>query len=1103
MTLYEFCPSCKFASPLGFQFCGRCGARLGGAPPLTSPSPSSVLPAAPPYMEAERRQLTVMFCDLVNSTVLADQLDPEDLREIVRAYQQTCVEVIDYYEGHTAQYLGDGLLVYFGFPQAHEDDARRAVSAALGICGAMERLNDRLQATYKRQLAVRLGIHTGMVVTGEMGAGHRHEQLALGQAPHVAARLQGLASPNTVLLSATTYRLVHSAIACESLGEHRLRGVAQPLVVYRALHPRPQQSRFQPVEHDHLSPFVGRDGELQQISECFTTSVRERRSRVVLLRGEAGIGKSRLAYTFIEQVAQQTSAVLRSFCSVYTQNSAFHPIIDLVHRRCGFRSDDSAEQKLTKLATVLASNALPHIEAFPLLALLLSLPLPDHYEVFDWSPQRQKQRTIELLLRLLRLSAGAGMPLIILVEDLHWVDPSSLEFLSYLIESNGQEAFFVLLTCRPSFVSPWSACPHVNEIDLNRLTNASATEIVHRISGKPLPPEVLLQVLEHAEGVPLFIEELTKTLLESGQLRAGEERYEVLNPLRALAIPATLQDSLTARIDRLSNAKTVLQLGAVLGREFTYEMLLWLWPLDEETLLQHLAQLQESGLLFLRDVFPNTTYVFKHALIQEATYQSLLKSTRQRHHQKIAHLLEERDPETAQTRPELLAYHYTEAALAEAAIVQWLKAGRLANQRSAHLEAISHLTKGIALLADLLDLIERDRHELDLHLALGAALITIRGYTDPVVEKTFARAQEICERGGEAPERFWALIGLHLYHQVRGNLGEAGRLSRLIQRLADASGQAALRAIALFLQGSQGFFLGDFRTSLAQLETAYTLAPPEDSTYRAITGCDLQVLALCFGALVLWHRGEPERAQARGEQAIALARKLHHPHTLTAALIFVGGELRFYLGQREGMRRDAQEIIRISEEQCFPHWLAEAQFFLVWAEQGCTATPATGAGQTAYAELHRTIDAHAGVAHPLFLGILGDLLIAAGQLDSAREVAQQAVAAADQTGVRFWSAELLRIGGEAAARSGLHSDAERAFLDALEVARQQGSVALGARALTSLCRLWQVHPRPQRARELLTRLAAAPQPDVSEWQGALAMLAELAQGGTPCACQAN
>jgi tetratricopeptide (TPR) repeat protein len=707
------------------------------------------------------------------------------------------------------------------------------------------------------------------------------------------------------------------------------------------------------------------------------------------------------------------------------------------------------------------------------------------------------------------------MPLVILVEDLHWIDPSSFEFLSYLIESKKQEALFILLTYRPSFASPWPAYPHVHEIDLNRLTHVAATEIVHRISGKPLPPEVLIQVLDQAEGVPLFIEELTKTLLESGQLRAGEERYEVLSPLRALAIPATLQDSLTARIDRLSSAKTVLQVGAVLGREFTYEILLSLLPLDAETLQQHLAQLQESGLLFLRGVFPEITYVFKHAMIQETAYQSLLKRTRQRYHRKIAHLLEERYPEIAQKRPELLAYHYTEADLTKAAIEQWLKAGRLANQRSTHLEAISHLTRGIALLASLPGSIERDRYELDLHLSLGAALITIRGYTDPVVEQTFARAQEICEQDGEAPERFWVLVGLHLYHQVRGNLGEAGRLAHLIQRLADVSGQPALRATALFLQGSQGFFLGDFNTALAPLEESYALALLEDSTYRVITGCDLRVLALCFSALVLWHRGEPERALVRGEQAIGLARELHHPYTLAAALIFIGGELRFYLGQREAMRRDAQEIIRISEEQRFPHWLVEAQFFLAWAEQSCPAALARCAGSPVYAELHRMIDKHAGVAHPFFLGILGDLLLTDGQLDPAWEVAQQALSTADRTGVRFWSAELLRIVGEAAARSeppstdgrvgATFAAAERAFLNALEVARQQGSVALEARVLTSLCRLWQAHQQPQRARELLERLAVdgAPQPDTSEWQYAQAMIKELAQGRTLRTFQPN
>ena len=539
-------------------------------------------PAEPRPPDAERRQLTVMFCDLVDSTALSGQLDPEDLREVVRAYQATCTAVIQHFDGSIAQYLGDGLLVYFGYPQAHEDDAQRAVRAALGIIEAMGTLNTRLELDKSIRLAVRLGIHTGLVVVGEMGGSGRQEQLALGETPNVAARIQGLAAPDTVAISEATSRLIQGYFACHDLGPHILRGLAAPVQLYRVLGESGVQSRLEVVSARGLTPLVGRGSEVTLLLERWE-QVKDGAGQVVLLSGEAGIGKSRLVQALKDQMAQEPHTRVEYRCSPYHQHSALAPIIAHIERVLAWERDTVPHEKLS----------------------------------------------------------------------------------------------------------------------LSRLPRPQAARLVHGVTGgKPLPTEILAQIVAKTDGIPLFVEELTKTVLESGLLQEIEGAYELAGPLPPLAIPTTLQDSLMARLDRLAPVKAVAQLGATIGRQFGYELLQAVSPLDDTALQQHLRQLVEAELLYQRGVPPQATYLFKHALIQDAAYQSLLKSTRQQYHQRIAQLLAERFPATAETQPELLAHHYTEAGLAEQAIPYWQQAGQRAIQRSANLAAINHLTKGLDVLHD-------------------------------------------------------------------------------------------------------------------------------------------------------------------------------------------------------------------------------------------------------------------------------------------------------------------------------------------------------------------------------------------------------------------
>jgi class 3 adenylate cyclase len=548
---------------------------MGDAASQADQTPRAAMtPPEPRSPEAERRQLTVLFCDLVDSTPLASQLDPEELREVVRAYREACAKVIARYEGHIAQYLGDGLLVYFGYPQAHEDDAQRAVRSGLGILEALAQLNTGLEQERGVQLAVRLGIHTGPVVVGEMGGGTHHEQLALGETPNIAARLQGLAVPNTVVITGTTFQLLRGFFACQSLATPRLKGVAQQLTVYQVLSESTVRSRLDVAGKIGLTPLVGRGHEVGLLLERWA-QVKDGLGQVVLLSGEAGIGKSRLVQVLTEHVAAEPQTWLTPCqCSPYYQNTALYPLIDLLERvLLRFEREESPQQRLSKLEGFLVQYGLPLAETVPLFASLLSIPLAPNYAPLPLSAEQQKQKTLQALLTIM-LRIAAQQPMLFVMEDLHWVDPSTLELLSLLVDQGPTARILTLFTCRPDFSSPWTGRSHLTHVTLPRLPPRQAAEMTGRVArGKALPAEVVEQVVAKTDGVPLFVEELTKMVLESGLLQEQEDRYALTGPLPPLAIPATLHDSLMARLDRLAAGKEVAQLAATLGRTFPYELL--------------------------------------------------------------------------------------------------------------------------------------------------------------------------------------------------------------------------------------------------------------------------------------------------------------------------------------------------------------------------------------------------------------------------------------------------------------------------------------------------------------------------------------------------
>jgi predicted ATPase/class 3 adenylate cyclase len=1063
-------------------------AKVDRATPIESPL------AAPRAPEAERRQLTVLFCHLVDSTVLASQLDPEEWREVVRAYQDTCAKVIARYEGHIAQYLGDGLLVYFGYPQAHEDDAQRAVRAGLGMVEALGQRNTRLAQERGVQLAVRLGIHTGLVVVGEMGGGTRQEQLALGETPNLAARLQGIAAPNTPVISAATLQLLGGFFACQSLGPHLLKGFTQPLEVYQVLSESTARSRLDAAGSTSLTPLVGRESEVALLLERWA-QVTDGLGQVVLLSGEAGIGKSRLVQVLQEHVAAGPQAWLTPCqCSPYYQNTALYPLIDLLERvALRFEREEAPEQKVRKLEGFLVQYGLPLAEAVPLLAALLSMPLSADYAPLTVLPEQLKQKTLYALLTIL-VRIAAQQPVLFVVEDLHWIDATTLEFLNLLVDQGPSARIFALFTFRPDFTPPWTGRSHLTHMTLPRLPRRQAAEMTGRMAhSKVLPVEVVEQVVARTDGVPLFVEELTKMVLESGLLQEREERYELAGPLPPLAIPTTLHDSLMARLDRLATVKSLAQLGATLGREFAYDLLQAVSPWDETTVRRGLQQLVEAEFLYQQGLPPQATYRFKHALIQEAAYQSLLRSTRQQYHQRIAQVLEARFPELRETQPELLAHHYTEAGLREQAIAYWQWAGQRSIARSAYVEAINQLSTGLEYLKVLPKTPERVAHELTLLMALGRALIATKGYGASEVGATYTRARALCQQGVQSPQLFTVLFGLWQFYVLQAELPLARELGEQLLALAQHLQDSAYvleahRSLAFTL-----FSLGEMAAARAQAEQGIVLYhPPTHHVHVYTYGQDPGTSCLAYAALALWYLGYPEQALQRCHEMLTLARELSHPFSLAHALYF-GSLLHQHRREVHEARECAEAAITLATEHGFALYEVRGKLQQSWAltEQGQLAE---GIDQ-----MRQSLTAYrgtgSGLVLPYFLARLAEACGKEKHIEAGLHLLDEALTLVEKHGECWWEAELHRLKGVFRLLQAVPDakQAEGCLQQALATSGRQQAKSLELRAATSLARLWQQQGKRQEANDLLAPIYGwfTEGFDTADLQEARALLDEL------------
>ncbi len=1068
------CPSCGSESPDEAKFCSNCGTKLAaadGAPPARRTPTSD-------GMRAERRQLTVMFCDIAGSTKLSEQLDPEDLMEVVRRYQAACAEVIERFGGSIAQYLGDGLLVYFGYPTAYENAPERAARAGLEILDALDALNRGLLREFNTSLKLRLGIHTGLVVIGEVGAGSKREQLAVGDTANIAARLEGLARPNTGVVSDATRELIRGLFETESLGEQALKGIATPMEVHRLL--RVSETRSRRV----LTPFVGRERELAAMRERWTEAGQGRGSATLLV-ADAGVGKSRMIPAFKDALVG-AYRLHEAYCSPFFVNSVLHPVVEMLRVQTAIGRDDAGEAALGKLRAWLAGLPGEVPDALPLLAGLLGIPPRAGYEDLELSPQARKLRLNEALLACL-LTPAVEVPTLIIVEDMHWVDPSTLDLIEQLIARLPEHRAALLMTARPNFESPWAAVEHVHAEHLRPFGEQDTTALVLAMTeGHNLPPRMLAQLVSRTDGIPLFVEELTRMLMDAGQIE----------DTKASAIPTTLHDSLMARLDRLQPlARKVAQLGATIGRGFPHELLRRIFSGTDEELSAGLEQLLDSQLIY-REGGGTPTYTFKHALIQDTAYESLLKRTRQEYHARIARALSEGSGGLGEAEPELLAQHLGAAGRPhhEAAARQWLRAGEQAQASSSNQEAVSHFQRGLALL-DAVSEEHRLQLEVSLLSKLGTTLSAIKGYAADEVEQAYARAHALCNRLGQTPERFWVLWGLWAFYLVKGVHSKGVHFAELMLELARSQDDEGLLLEAEFSLGLSFFFMGDdlprARKHLERVVDRYDADRHHGNAL--LTGQDVGVTSHSVSALVHFQLGEIDVAVQRHEQALALSERLGHSFSRAYAL-GCAAWFQLYMRDHESSQRHAQAAVELSQEQSFGWWLVWGMILGGSAGVGLGAPQAAAQIEQGLALWRQT---GSGFTVPYFLGLLFEARRAeALDPEGIEALLDEASRLAEDNHERFFSAELARLRGELALGRGDESARERAdeaFGVAMSTAASQGAHAWALRAATARARLLKRRGQPERGRELLAGAHAAftDQPAIPDVVEARELLREL------------
>ena len=1036
------------------------------------PTPNSELRTSQP-LAGERRQLTVLFCDMVGFTELANRVDPEVLQGIIRGYEDACAVCITRYEGYVFQRLGDGIVAFFGYPLAHEGEAERAIHAGLAIIESLSKLD----VPEVGQLHVRIGIATGVVVVA--GA----EKGAVGETMNLASRLQGIAPVDSIVVSERVRRLAGGVFDYTDLGAQSLKGIAQPTRAYRIAGVSHAASRFEAATQAGLTPLVGREHEIALLLERWQLA-QDGEGQVVLLSGEPGIGKSRILSALVEQLEEDSVSTLRFQCSPYHVNSAFHPIIDNFERTLQFGRDETVESKLDKLEALVVTQYGRPVEDVRFVATLLSLPCEARYGALTITPQKHKDETLRVLVDL-TVASATKHPTMLVFEDAHWADPTSLDVLDVLIDRVRTMPLLIVLTHRPEFQSRWARHGHVTALNLSKLTRAQSSAIIAKLTGDTaLPPEVLGQILSKTDGVPLYVEELTKNLIEaigtSGQ-----------SPLQ-FTIPATLQDALMARLDRLGRAKEIAQIGAAIGREFSYALLAAVTATPTIDLDNALQQLTDSELAFRRGVPPEATYTFKHALIQDAAYDSLLKSRRQELHATIAQVLAADFPQITTTEPERLAHHLTAAGQVAAAIPFWQQAGTLALKRLALTEAIAHLNQGMTLIGTLPQSSERDEKELDLRIPLGTAWIALKGWGAPELWTSLQPALELAKSLDRHDALLPVSYGLWTSVLVQGRIAES--LDRVNNMLAtaEASGDPDLLLVAQAAACTTRYFLGDFTQSHVHGDRVLALYNEEQHRHLAdLLNRDPKTTARIFVSPGTWMLGYLDRAVQVSEASITHARWRGHPFDLGFALALRCLILDFRCDSEQTLAyaAEAEGIGRTHSLTYISDVLAQVMKGIAWLRAGRLAE-----GIPQLQGALETFNAHGvEISMPYYRAVLAEGLALSGDLAGGLRLIEEGLAQIARPGweERWYLAEVLRLKGELLLAQEIkrqkakgkrqksentaprpltpdpQGEAEACFLQAIAVAQEQHAKSWELRASTSLARLWQSQGKCKEAYELL------------------------------------
>jgi class 3 adenylate cyclase/predicted ATPase len=1035
------CQACKAPALPASLFCSKCGVRLD---PIASPyvdtfgSSTSLVPKSRRNKQ-ERRQITLMFCDLVGSTRLSVSLDPEQYGDLILAYREVASAAIRRYGGSIGRYLGDGLLVYFGYPSAHEDDAVRAVRSGLEIISGIAALNSKLVGSDHDPLAVRIAIHTGLVVVGDIRSGEDTEQMAvIGDMPNLAHAVQKRSKENTVTITDATYELVKAHFRCERQGHYLVEGRSRPIDIIEVIGVVDGRARHEALKQLH--PMLGREQELELLLESWRQT-QEGFGQSVLIRGEPGIGKSRLIQAFTDSLGDRESFVFTCQCSAYHNTSALYPIIDLLSNVVDLQRDDTDIQKLDKLARSVARTDPSLSDFLPFLAETMGISATNLDSLATMDPQEKRQRVFVGLVQWV-LALAARKPIVLVVEDLHWADDSTLVLLELLVQQAEAARILLVLTFRPGFKAREALQARSTQLALHRLSPSHCLSMVTYVAGgKDLPTPLLTEILARTDGIPLFVEELTKAIIKSGLLQESYGRYELSGPIPASAIPVTLRDSLTARLDLVSEAKPIAQLAATLGRTFDFTTLLVISASDPTLLENSLTELVQSEFLSQHGIPPDATYSFRHALIQEAAYESLLKRDRQAHHRRIAQTLESSFRKLVDAQPEVIAVHYAGAGLTERAVEFWEIAGRKAGMRSANVEAMAHFSNALQYIATLPRIAARKERELGLLVAMGAQLLITKGNAAPEVLTVYNRALRLSEEVGDTPLLFKTLYGLLVFHIVRGELSEAVPIGERLLTQAEQANDPEFLLQAHRPMGLCRLYLGQFIAARHHLQTALALYEPDrDQTHRFEYGSDPGVLARCNLSWVEWFLGYADRALEYCNDAVEHAKQLAHPHSLGFALSFLAS-LHQFRGEPREAQTISEMIIDLAQDRALPYWAAWGAMVHGWA------IAKQGSAEQGIAELERALDAYsatgAELMKPYGLALLAEAKALSGARVEGLRLANLAAVEAQKRNIRFYEAEIHRLRADLMQKlKEQPREVQQVFNRAMSIAKEQEALSL-------------------------------------------------------------